>query len=297
MSKKNKKPSPYKIEYWKNKGFNEKESLKLIENYKDKTIYTRKNYWVLKGFTEEEAIQKIKDIQSGNSKKVKNRRNGCTIQEYTNKGFTEEEAQIKLKERQTTFTLEKCIQKYGEEEGRKKWQIRQDKWQNTLNNKTQEEKDDINKRKGRTKDQLIEKFGIEKALEISNKKGKNNKLRFLRFSKISKKIFSEIQELTNKKLYYAEEEKRIKIPSINTGFWVDLLVENTNKIIEFNGNFYHANPNIYTENSIIKVSNEHQYLAKDIWKKDKKRLEIWEDEWVNNKEECIVKSLNFIENE
>lgn len=39
-----------------------------------------------------------------------------------------EEAKKFLAERQRTFTLEKCIEKYGEEEGRKKWIARQEKW-------------------------------------------------------------------------------------------------------------------------------------------------------------------------
>ena len=34
------------------------------------------------------------------------------------KGYNEEEAKIKLSERQSTFSLEKCISKYGEEEGK-----------------------------------------------------------------------------------------------------------------------------------------------------------------------------------
>lgn len=44
------------------------------------------------------------------------------------KGFTEEEAKQKVSERQATFTLEKCISKYGEEKGRKRWIERQNKW-------------------------------------------------------------------------------------------------------------------------------------------------------------------------
>ena len=43
------------------------------------------------------------------------------IEYYLKKGLNEEEAKLALKERQTTFSLEKCIKKYGFEEGTKKW--------------------------------------------------------------------------------------------------------------------------------------------------------------------------------
>ena len=41
-------------------------------------------------------------------------------------------AKQKLKERQQTFTLEHCIKKYGEEEGKKRFEARQVKWQKSL---------------------------------------------------------------------------------------------------------------------------------------------------------------------
>lgn len=66
---------------------------------------------------------------------------------WLKQGYTEQEAKELLSERQRTFTLKKCIQKYGEERGIEKWKERQKKWQETLNAKTQEEIDDINRRK------------------------------------------------------------------------------------------------------------------------------------------------------
>lgn len=52
-----------------------------------------------------------------------------------------------LIERQKTFSLNKCIEKYGESKGTDIWRKRQIKWQRTLNNKTAEEIDSINARK------------------------------------------------------------------------------------------------------------------------------------------------------
>ena len=47
---------------------------------------------------------------------------------WLDKGFTKEEAKQKVKNRQTTFSKEICIQKYGEIEGIKRWNLRQKRW-------------------------------------------------------------------------------------------------------------------------------------------------------------------------
>lgn len=56
----------------------------------------------------------------------------CTLEYYMNKGMSEEEAKVALKERQSTFSLKKCIEKYGEEEGTKRFKERQEKWMSNL---------------------------------------------------------------------------------------------------------------------------------------------------------------------
>ena len=76
------------------------------------------------------------------------------IQYFIDKGLTKDEAKIALKERQTTFSLKKCIMKYGEIEGTKRWKERQIKWQNTLNSKSEEEIKRINMSKSSGKNNV-----------------------------------------------------------------------------------------------------------------------------------------------
>lgn len=60
-----------------------------------------------------------------------NKENGntsSTLIYWTKQGYTEAEAKEKLSQRQTTFSLDICIQKYGKVEGTKKWNERQKKW-------------------------------------------------------------------------------------------------------------------------------------------------------------------------
>ena len=75
-------------------------------------------------------------------------RNTTRIEYYLAQGMTEEDAQKALSKRQTTFSLKVCQEKHGEEEGKKIWEERQEKWMKSLNEKTEEEKDEISRKKG-----------------------------------------------------------------------------------------------------------------------------------------------------
>jgi hypothetical protein len=50
------------------------------------------------------------------------------IEHYLAKGLSEAEAKVALSERQTTFSLEKCVERHGPELGLAKWQARQERW-------------------------------------------------------------------------------------------------------------------------------------------------------------------------
>jgi len=84
-------------------------------------------------------------------KNIKNRNdnqnNTCRLDYYTSRGRSEEDAVLALKKRQTTFSKQKCIDKYGDVKGFNVWKKRQNKWQGTLTSKSQEEIDIINKKK------------------------------------------------------------------------------------------------------------------------------------------------------
>lgn len=77
-----------------------------------------------------------------------NNGNTTTIEYWLKKTSGDmEKAKALLKERQTTFSLEKCITKFGEEKGFELFLKRQEKWLNTLSNKSKEEIDAVNKKK------------------------------------------------------------------------------------------------------------------------------------------------------
>lgn len=69
-----------------------------------------------------ELIQRISDTKNKNDSVT------TRLSYYLKKGLSEEEAKEALAQRQTTFSLEKCVQKYGAKGGRKRWLERQNKW-------------------------------------------------------------------------------------------------------------------------------------------------------------------------
>lgn len=107
----------------------------LTGGYKSKFQYL---FWINRGYTHDEAVEFVKNIQSKNSNKFINKRNK-NPEQYTayntnqigywlKKGYTECQAKEMVKERQQTFSLNKCITKYGKEDGIVRFNERNTKW-------------------------------------------------------------------------------------------------------------------------------------------------------------------------
>lgn len=97
----------------------------------------------VRGDIRKETIEKMKASKKENPQNVTTK-----IEYYLGKGLCQEDAEIALKERQSTFSMERCLEKYGDELGLKIFEYRQELWQNTLRTKSKEEIDRINKSKG-----------------------------------------------------------------------------------------------------------------------------------------------------
>lgn len=215
-----------------------------------------KEFYIKRGLQEEDRKKFNDDVS-------KNRSYNTKLSYYINQGLSEEEAYLKLKERQSTFTLEKCIEKYGEEIGHIKYTERQEKWLKKLYENFQNNGD------GRSKQSFFAKIIITeicKYFDIS----------------IPKKEY----------YIYDKENKRAYAYDFNYNYHV----------IEFNGDYWHCNPKLYSDDFINKVK---QKTAKEIWEYDNikcklaekynnKVLVIWESEYNENKKETIKKCIDFI---
>ena len=202
------------------------------------------------------------DIEAIKEKAVQSKRdhpeNNTTRIEYWIK-FTDgdvEKAKQLLAERQITFSLEKCIKKYGKEKGLERWRERQEKWIKSLCSKSDEEKTRIVKLKTTSGNSTLEDTIYQ---NLCDEFGKNN-----------------------------IERQFVLIQNKNTWTYDFLLYNKI--IIEVNGDYWHMNPEIYQEDNFNK---NKQKTAKEIWEYDDKKIQdacsygykavtLWESDYNKN---------------
>lgn len=283
------KGSAYSKEYWLERGMSEE----LIENHIRTLRPANKEYWLKLGFSKEDAIlqiegQKLVSLRGciarfgkeegtkiWNDRELKRseagKKGSAGLEYWVNKGYSLEEAKVKRSERQQTFSKQICVEKYGEEEGLKRFTRRQNKWSKTLT-------------------------------ENGNMK--------MGYSKVSQELFYNLIENYNvddrSRVYFATHNGEFKLNKNGGGIWLyDFADLNNNKIIEYNGDDYHGNPKKY-----LAEDYPHPFrkglTAKEIWDKDSEKiniakengfevLTIWDSEYRwGNKIEILNKCLEFL---
>lgn len=288
------KGSAYSKQYWLDRGLGEDKVEEHIKTLRPVNI----EYWVKNGFTEEEGVLQIegqkmvslrgcvarfgekdgelKWKERENKRSEVGKKGSAGLQYWLNKGFSEDEAKVKRSEKQTTFSKEICIQKYGEEEGLKIFTERQNKWSKSLTS------------------------------------GGNLKMGY---SKISQELFYKLLEnydIKNRnEIYFGSHNKEFKLNKCVSegGIWLyDFADTKYKKIIEFHGDMFHGNPKKYKADD-----NPHPFrkniTAQEMWDKDKRKhdiaiengyevLVVWDSEYRwGNKQEIINKCINFLKNE
>jgi len=247
---------------------------------KQNTRYS-KDFWLRKnsGLSDVEIEEKISAEQKCNSYNLHKKRSTepwsfsafteTQLQYWVNKCGNIEEGKKKYRERQATFSLEKCIEKYGEKKGKKKFTERQKKWQKSLN--------------------------------------ENGNLK-CGFSMISQELFNELLKECKEKeqIYFATYNGEFKIKKKKGGIWLyDFVDKKSKKIIEYNGDDYHGNPKKYKADDFPHPFRKN-ITAREMWEKDNKKLKraeekgyeifiVWDSEfrW-GSKKEVINKCLNFL---
>jgi hypothetical protein len=193
------------------------------------------------------------------------------IEHWINKGFDEKTAKQKLtlfQKRDLSF----FISKYGDREGKQKHSNKTERWLNTLDMKNEEEKLLINKKRG-----------------VAGGKGRGK-------SKNEQLLF-EMLHAHNAQVENQFPLQRIDDPT--RSFIYDIRLEN--KLIEYNGDHWHANPATYTEDRKICSG----VVAKDVWTKDALKqqvaeasgfqlLIIWESDFLKNPQSVIELCKNYL---
>ena len=284
---------------WKERA--EKQKISLKERHRQKQLIDplasaknspcTKHYYTERGYTEEEASEAVylRSMEVGSKNKIhwengkfQDRVIPSNVEYWERLGYSSEESKLMVSYSQRTFSLKICIEKYGEEEGHRRWKLRQDKWQNTLNSKPMDEQIRINLAKQNNKDS---------------------------FSKVSQELFwcvySRLKD--TEKIYFAELNKEFitAVPYMKKVYMFDFMDTKIKKCIEFNGDLFHANPNIYGKDDTPNF-HDRSLTSSDIWKADKIKLDfirsigydvlvIWEHDYRMNKELSIQRCIHFIE--
>lgn len=136
-------------------------------------------YYAERGFDHEEAIVLARERKQANDRKgaegssksnhhkISNPR---SLLYHTLRGVSEDDASRIISEIQITFSLDICVEKYGEIEGRRIWEERQRKWQACICGKDSSEKERINKEKRNSLVDFIRRHGEIEGLKRYKKK-------------------------------------------------------------------------------------------------------------------------------
>lgn len=126
--------------------------------------------------------------------------------------------------------------------------------------------------------------------------GKYNKINGIYSSKYEDAVYNYLNELN------FNINRQFCLCTDKFTFFYDFLITNDKLIIEVNGDYWHANPEIYKSNDILHFPNNVYKTANDIWEKDKikkelanfngyKLIYIWEKELIKIKNSYDFKKL------
>lgn len=210
-------------------------------------------------FIHADKIDKAELCQKVSKSNRENGNNDTTIKYWLNRGYSEQESKDKISERQSTFSLAKCIEKHGEELGRQVWLNRQEKW--------------------------------HKNYKKSN------------FSKISQKLFWNIADQLNdlSHIHFAElsEDKKLDDSGRNNEYKLrletrlilpDFIDLSKNKIIEFDGTYWHKNGKQVKNTNALRDSEKDKLLTNSGFFV----LRVKEEDYKKNPQEIVDKCLDFL---
>ena len=260
----------------------EEEGKRKYEEYKKRQAYTCSKEYMMgeKGMTEEEWNQYNATRSSTKENFIK--RYGEELGEKKWKEYCEYEAYAGC-------SIDYFIEKYGEEEGKRTYEYVNSQKRQTLENYTAKYGDEEGKRRY---DEYWEKRG--------NVQGD--------YSEISQRLFREIDtkypESKEKSQYATKNGEKLVVVTDRNGpreLHVDFCLEN--KVIEFNGNYFHADPMKYKADDVLPFLGK---TAKAIWMRDMLRNNgitklgydihiVWENDYRKDPEKTINECVEFLQ--
>lgn len=222
-----------------------------------------------------------KAIQSIHDKQYENGGLNSTVEYYLKRGAKDiEEAKKMLTERQSTFSYEKCVERYGLTEGTKIFKERQRKWQHTL---TSNEESNARQIAGRLK---ATKVSFERQSNGAHKGGRKM------YSAISQRVFDLILKLLpdtidKEEIRYGTHGGEFKVDIIKDKKFrlLDFYIPSIKLAIEFDGLYWHKD----RKESDSNREKEIEDIIPGI-----KFLRINEDEFMENPDKVINECIQTI---
>lgn len=127
-------------------------------------------------------------------------------------------------------------------------------------------------------------------------------------SNISQQLFMDISnEISNHTLYYLSLNQEWCLLSKAAVRYLDFFDRSVGKVIEFYGDYWHANPRIYKPDDVIKYPNKITKAAKDVWAADADKIQflkkfpyindiliVWETDYRKNPSLILNECVKFL---
>lgn len=279
--------SPMKFDNWLTKINEETGNFYTIEEskYKIKTFRkSNKEYWIKNGHNEESAIEMVKMYQKSNSKKLIDKmikypekfkdKKSNQIGYWLKKGLSEEESKYEVSKRQNTTSLEFYINKFGEEQGKQKYDENIKKISYTSSRKY-----------------YIDKFGPEIGNSMYDERLKKRHIPMSKASKESILFLKIIYKHLRKNGFKIDDIKwgvgystEWFINTKNNFYFYDFTILPLRIIIEYHGKAFHPNPN-WDEN----IKKDWKCLFSDLGYEEKLKIDL------NKKETAKEYGFSYIE--
>ena len=218
--------------------------------------------------------------------KIASLRRGSTRAGFIEK-YGEDQGNILLKERKNNTSHKSFIRRYGDIDGIQRYEkfIEAKRYHNTL-------------------DGYVKRHGPAVGPVKYNNWLNTSALGVCGYSRISQELFESL-DVGSSRVYYATRNGEYCLADTRPVYFYDFVDITRGRVIEFNGDMWHANPEIYQS---IDTPNPYlPYLTADqIWSRDAQKitaikqqrgydvLVVWERDYKLNRESIAQKCQNFL---
>jgi hypothetical protein len=249
------------VKFWTNKGYSEKDAELQVQKTQKERSPRCIEHWLKKGLSKADAEIKVSEWQTkiskigidGSTHEERQQRNSFSPEYWILKGFARDEASAIVKFNSSTVSLPTLIRKHGEVIGTEMYNAHCAKMK------------EVNSIDG-----YIERHGEELGRQMWFSKFKNRHC-----SNKACDFFSQLIENINYcgKIYTALNklgEYGVQNVDTKTYYFYDFVIPELNICIEFNGDYWHANPAKYDAQF---YNSQCEMYAHELWENDRIKLE------------------------